>query len=1080
MRAGGLPMTHVINNVLIGLNNIGSVFCDYAAGVFVQSALLVILLLVVELLLRKRVRAVFRYCLWMLVLVKLVLPPMLSLPTGIGYWVGGHLPAASSISDRAFDVARLERTSPSGEMPQVRPARDIAENEPSIMLADSALTPLTWQAILFVLWLVGVLAFLVVLVQRVRFVRGLIAVSRPAKEELLGLLEQCRQQIGVRWDIRLRVSDTIPSPAVCGLLRPTVLIPAPLVEKLSPEALRATLIHELAHIKRGDLWVNSVQTFLQVIYFYNPFVWFAPAVIRRVCEEAVDEMVLVTLGGQAKDYSNTLIDIGEMAFWRADLGLRLIGVAESKKALQWRIRHMLNRPIPKSSKLGALGIIIIFTIAAVLLPMAKAKKSTEDNNPVATENERKSTKLLHQAAADGDIEQVKSLISKGGDVNAKSGKGWPYPAAWSVFYDQSQKPEEGWTPLHTAAWYGRKDVAEVLITKGANVNDTDVSGQTPLHLAANYGSRDLTELLIAKGANVNDGDDMGNTALHHAAGFWNVKKGLLELLIEKGAEVNARNDKGQTPLHLAAPSTNNPKKPSDIAANVLLTHGAFVNAKDKGGRTPLYMAAGNGKIKVVELLLAKGALIDHKTNEEMTALHRAVMGQPYSKDVVEVLLNQGADANATQWNGWTALHYAARGGNYEARRGNYAARAGNNDIVELLISKGADVNAKNVRGETPAHLAIVQIRKDTVKLLISKGAEISTIQLAAYIGDLAKVKSFIEKGISINAQDGYWLTPLHAAAATGQRDVVEFLINKGASVNAAAVAEGPGTPLHYAIDGGSKEIAELLVIKGARVNETNKYSQTPLHLVARGGYKGLVKLLLARGAYVNAKGQIGRTPLHYAARFGHKDVAALLIDNGADVKAEIDHKLKYTPFWYAARFGHKDVAELLIDKGDDVKVLPPFLLHSVCSGGHRDLAELLIKKGANVNSEAWDDAPSLYAVWNDHPDVLELLLSYGANPDEKDRKDWSLLHYAAGSGSTDMTRLLLDKGADPNVKTNGGLQTPLHISVVAGNKEIAELLISHGADLNTKRYDGRTPLSLAKEKAHSEIVELLRKHGAKE
>ncbi len=82
----------------------------------------------------------------------------------------------------------------------------------------------------------------------------------------------------------------------------------------------------------------------------------------------MDETVLVTLGGQAKDYSNTLIDIGEMAFWRADLGLHLIGVAESKKALQWRIRYILNRQIPKSSRLRALGIIVVFAIAAVLFP----------------------------------------------------------------------------------------------------------------------------------------------------------------------------------------------------------------------------------------------------------------------------------------------------------------------------------------------------------------------------------------------------------------------------------------------------------------------------------------------------------------------------------------------------------------------------------------------------------------------------------------------------------------------------------------------------------------------------------------
>jgi DNA-binding beta-propeller fold protein YncE len=220
----------------------------------------------------------------------------------------------------------------------------------------------------------GVLAFLAHLVQRARFVRGLIIASTPATAEFAGVLGQCRREIGVRLKADMRISETIPSPAVCGFVRPTVVIPATLVDKLSPEGLKAILIHELAHIKRGDLWVNSIQTFLQVVYFYNPFVWFANSVIRRVCEEAVDETVLVTLGGTAADYSNTLIDIGETAFWKADLGLRLIGVAESKKALQWRIRHMLTRPIPKTSKLGFLGVATVTCIAAILLPMSKAEK----------------------------------------------------------------------------------------------------------------------------------------------------------------------------------------------------------------------------------------------------------------------------------------------------------------------------------------------------------------------------------------------------------------------------------------------------------------------------------------------------------------------------------------------------------------------------------------------------------------------------------------------------------------------------------------------------------------------------------
>ncbi|MFH1718179.1 MAG: M56 family metallopeptidase [Planctomycetota bacterium] len=365
-------MSHIINDLLMSLNNIGKVFCGYAASVFIQSAILVVVLFVIDLLLRKKTRAIFRYCLWLLVLVKLILPPTLSLPTGIGYWAADRLPVVSS---QQFDVAEPVVMGASAEMPHAKSSESIVEHAPLAATANTPLTSLTWQAVLFILWFVGVLAFLAVLLQRLKFVRGLVARSSLAPNDLLGVLEQCRLQMGVRRDIRLQLSEVISSPAVCGLLTRVVLMPANLVERLSPEGLRATLIHELAHIKRGDLWVNAVQTALQVVYFYNPFVWFANSIIRKVCEEAVDETVLVALGGQAKDYSNTLIDIGEMALWRADLGLRLIGVAESRKALQWRIRHMLNRPIPKSAKLGVVGMAVLLVIAAVLLPMARTQES---------------------------------------------------------------------------------------------------------------------------------------------------------------------------------------------------------------------------------------------------------------------------------------------------------------------------------------------------------------------------------------------------------------------------------------------------------------------------------------------------------------------------------------------------------------------------------------------------------------------------------------------------------------------------------------------------------------------------------
>ncbi|MHC4221224.1 MAG: M56 family metallopeptidase, partial [Planctomycetota bacterium] len=227
----------------------------------------------------------------------------------------------------------------------------------------------SWQALVFLSWLVGMLVLLALLVQRICFVKGLIAQSKPADERLLEMLDECRCRIDIRRNIDLRLSSNTLSPAVCGLFKPIILMPATVLDKLPPEKLKTILIHELAHIKRADIWINLLQTILQIAYFYNPFVWIANAMVRRTREQAVDEMVLVTLKPNTESCSNTLIDIAEMAFWRPNFSLRLIGVVESKKALERRIKHMLNRPIPKTEKLGIVGLFAIIIIGAIILPM---------------------------------------------------------------------------------------------------------------------------------------------------------------------------------------------------------------------------------------------------------------------------------------------------------------------------------------------------------------------------------------------------------------------------------------------------------------------------------------------------------------------------------------------------------------------------------------------------------------------------------------------------------------------------------------------------------------------------------------
>jgi bla regulator protein BlaR1 len=227
----------------------------------------------------------------------------------------------------------------------------------------------------FLTWLAVVVAMTLLLVQRAFFVRSLILQSEQPPRRMRDLLECCRQQMGVLAPVQLRLTSMAASPSVAGLTRPKILMPQPMLASLHSGQLRSILLHELAHVKRGDLWISLLQTLLQILYFFHPLLWLANLLIRRVREQAVDETVLAAMGEEAEDYPRTLLNVSRLAFGRPALSLRLLGVVESKRALTARIKHIASRPFPKTAKLGLAGLILIATVAAILLPMARAEKN---------------------------------------------------------------------------------------------------------------------------------------------------------------------------------------------------------------------------------------------------------------------------------------------------------------------------------------------------------------------------------------------------------------------------------------------------------------------------------------------------------------------------------------------------------------------------------------------------------------------------------------------------------------------------------------------------------------------------------
>ena len=376
------------------INQAGKAFVDFSLPMLIQSSLLIAILFGLDLILRKKVRSVFRYCLWLLILAKLVIPPSFSTPAGVGNLFGDKL--AEFKIERTEFVSELNPETINAQQPMFSPtleyskivpqrterefyqkqlpSENLTQTQPPLTQPPIQATPavsITWQGAVFVGWLAVVIAMLMLVIQRAIFVRGLVRQAELITGGLNDLIQSCRNQLCIKSKITLKSSPNATSPAVCGLFRPVILLPRGLLARLTREQIKTVFIHELIHIKRGDLWINLVQTLLQIVYFYNPLLWLANAMIRRIREQAVDEAVQVALGKDAETYPRILLDVAKLSFKRSALSLRLIGVVESKSALKTRIARLLSRPIPKKAKLGILGLLIIIVIGSILLPMAR-------------------------------------------------------------------------------------------------------------------------------------------------------------------------------------------------------------------------------------------------------------------------------------------------------------------------------------------------------------------------------------------------------------------------------------------------------------------------------------------------------------------------------------------------------------------------------------------------------------------------------------------------------------------------------------------------------------------------------------
>jgi len=357
-----------MNTLIETLNRFGETAVHFAWPMLWQSSALIAALFVVDFVLRRRVRAAVRYALWLVLLVKLLLPPSLALPTGVAWWLFPSVATPAKPHVTKFVVSYGADAAPSLPTQPI----PVFTPPPRPLMSAPAWTILVWSTIS--------LGLLVWLTARWRQVVRDVKCATSAPAWLNELFDEAKDMIGLRRLVRLRLTDQAMSPAVCGLFRPAILLPQSLVEKLPPAQLRAVLLHELTHLRRCDVWMNCVQALVQIVYWWHPLLWLANARIRRIREEAVDDTVMLTLRDDAESYAPTLLEVAKLAFHRPLASLGLVGILESRSALRQRIERLVNFRAPRKAGLTLVSLCGICIFSAASLPMGEAPPHSSDSS----------------------------------------------------------------------------------------------------------------------------------------------------------------------------------------------------------------------------------------------------------------------------------------------------------------------------------------------------------------------------------------------------------------------------------------------------------------------------------------------------------------------------------------------------------------------------------------------------------------------------------------------------------------------------------------------------------------------------
>jgi ankyrin repeat protein len=562
------------------------------------------------------------------------------------------------------------------------------------------------------------------------------------------------------------------------------------------------------------------------------------------------------------------------------------------------------------------------------------------------------------------------------------------------------------------------DVLQNIIRKGGNVNQPNKMGQYPLHLTYKY--KNLTEILIQNGADLEVRNRAGQTPLSFAV--IHAKIDTVKALIEAGADVNSCTYSAWTPLHYAS------EEGSLDMIQLLIDHGADISTKTFKGESAMDIAKQYKKINVYKLLKEQSALqaANPKSVKQTAASPIAASIKPFDEKKVAEEVQQEQQLQKKN--------------NLEIQRGEWmyhckdqplglaVLESDPNAVVEA-IDNGANVNdylaiAHSFR-YTPLFIAVNFEDEAMVRLLIENGADIhlgekkpfvtTPLHKAANMGSMKMTQLLVELGADMHKLDGSGDTPFVRAALRGRKNIVNYYQDKGFDIQ---MKDKRGRSLlHLGVQWPST--VKFLLDQGLDANLPDRSQRTPLHhYMWTAGPDNIKtpKLLVEHGADVNAQDRLGNTCLCEALAREKLLTAKYLVENGADVNAGKEPPIHLTK-------GNIEIIALLINQGADIKAVNRkgrTVIHSLVSnysGGVDDLTTLdyYLEQGLDINAKDKEGlTPVFTCIESKRIDLLEALIERGADLEAVDSRGRTPLWHAVSQRKESIVRLLLKY----NVKTD--------------------------------------------------------------